>query len=199
MGEVDYGESLQGYDQVEEAPVLDDSALAAGWYPLEIVKILNKGVSKQEVPYVRMQARVFDGPSRGRNTFLMISLTESPVKRRDGLEFKRTVGERAEARATQQGNMKRLLRSMGVNTGAALGVGPEQVFSFYNVDSWEGRQLMARLKLDNERPDGKGGNYPPGNSLSSTTTLDDKKHGLGVYLADGGGVAKPASSGAVRL
>lgn len=169
-----FTDSLAGYDDVKEAPILESSGLPTSWYPTEVAAIQQKGVSKASVPWIKLQLKVFDGPLKGRSAYVMLSLTESRYKYVDNKEVERTDEEIAEAREKQQGRMKRILGSMGVHTSAPVGDGAEAVFNFYNVDGWIGRQMMTKLKL--RETDGS-------NSISTCASLDDKTYGLSKYLA----------------
>ena len=196
---VDYDRMLEGYDQVEEAATMEDGALPTGWYPLEIAQVMAKAVSKNSVPYVRVRAQVFEGEHKGRSAFLMVNLGASGVRRdKAGNEFERTPQEVQEATQNVQAQAKRFMRSIGVNTGRPSGEGADKVFNFYNVDSWEGTQLMGRLRYQEGRPNPAGGTYGPSNNLSTYAPLDDKKYGIEAYRAKNG-AASSSKKEAVRL
>ena len=186
----DYGSMIAGFDEVEEAPLMEDGALPKGWYPLEIAAIQRSAVSQNGVPMVTTRMRVFDGPCKGRSTFITHFLGASEV---DPDGSKRKDSDFHKANATIQSQMKRFLKSIGVQTAVPYGEGIEQVLSFYNVDAWVGQRFMGSIRLKKATVNKTTGKeYDESNDLSTFTTLDDTKHGLDATLR-GGKVAATAT------
>lgn len=186
---MDYEAMLEGYDDAPEAEVLEEGALPSGWHPMEVVDIAGKGETANNVPWVRLQLKVLEGPNANRNTWVMVNLGASAMKReKDGagnlVEKARTPEEFDKARKAVQGANKRLLRSMQLELGTPQGEGADMLFSAYRIEEWPMRQFMAKLRWrkGRPRPDGSG-DYPPSNDLSSAAPLDDAKYGLAAWRA----------------
>jgi hypothetical protein len=196
MADIDYASMVDGYDQVEEAPVRESGALPGGWYPLEVAAIERKSVTTNGVPVPTLRLRVFDGEHKGRITFVDMFMGASEYERdKQGNEKKRTPEVYAEKKAVVQGQMKRFMKSLGAQTGAPIGEKAEMVFNFYGVDGWVGKQFMGKLRLEEGGDRPGGGKYDPRNRLTTYAHIDDPKYGLSVNLG-----SKSGSKGAaVRL
>lgn len=184
MSDIDYTNMFSGYDDVQAAPVIDNSPLETGWYPLEVTSV-RTSTTKNGVPRVSMRVKVFDGPDAGRSTFVDAYLGSSPYKYDEkGNQITRTDEEVAKANENVQRGMKQLLSAMSQGTGSPNGEGAEQVFSFYNVEDWAGNQFMGYVRLQSGNTNKQTGQkYPDSNSLGSSVHLTDAKNGLAIWLS----------------
>lgn len=178
-----YDAMLDGYDDVEPSSGYGEP-LPTGWYPMRVEAVLDTSTSKNGAAMARLQLDVGEGPDKGKKAFVNVIMSPSLV---DKTGATRGQAQLADANSVIQGQLKSLLKALGVQTGQPVGTGAEKLFSFYNVGAWKDREFMARIRLRPAR-----GEYEASNDLGDYKPFADEKRGIAWWRGQqgGGGSAK---------
>lgn len=180
---------FQDFDDVEPSYGFSDEPLPTGWYPVKVEKIHNISTTKGGAHQVRMQLQVLHGDCANKRAFVSMNMSAAETNHNG---TNRSAEELKNVSRSIQGQMSGFLKSIGVTTGAPVGESDsDKLASFFSVSEWEGKELMAYVKL---RP--AKGQYSASNMLNSYKHIDDPKKGLAAWLAGGGGSASTATTSA---
>jgi hypothetical protein len=181
---------LDGYDDVEASSGMSGDPLPTGWYLLTVEKLLDMAASKAGVPMARLQLNVDEGEHAKQKAFVSIALGPKATNK-DGSN--RSPEEFDKAKKSVQAQAKGLLKAIAVETAQPLGEGLEKVFSFYNVQAWEGRQFVGKIQLRIDR----SGQYDPQNALQAYHHIDDAKKGVAWLRSRSGGPSVAAGAATI--
>ena len=127
------------------------------------------------IPWVRLKLRVLGGEYEDRRAFVpfYMGAKNTVVDKKTGKERQRSESEYASVMKMVKAKNKAMLEALEVAPGMVTGEGAEKVFSFYDVDNWEGRTFCVQLSVTQATE-----KYDAGNMIQKTRHVDDPKFGL---------------------